>query len=143
MGVWDARQVSRNSDGSWSGDTIRADWIWRYVLGGHAVQDEWIVPPLSDHASPRFHGVIIRIYSPGEKLWHIAWTDTRGRKFSQFTATGDSARIVMTGVDARGRLARNIFGEITLESFVWTKEWNFEDGATWVPVSRIRCTRKR
>jgi hypothetical protein len=44
VGVWQARQVSRTSDGSWSDDITTADWIWRYILDGHAIQDEWIVP---------------------------------------------------------------------------------------------------
>jgi hypothetical protein len=110
--------------------------------GWHAIQDEWIVPPLSVTASSRFRGVNIRIYNPEQQSWQIAWIDGRGRKFSLFTAVSDSARITMTGVDARGRPARNIFSEITPVSFSWTKEWTFDQGRTWIPVSRIRCTRK-
>jgi len=142
IGAWEARQVSRTRDGSWSADTSRADWTWRYILGGHAIEDECIAPPLSDTASHRFRGINVRIYDPAERCWHITWVDTKGRSFSQFTATGDSTKIVMKGVDARGRLARNIFSEITASSFSWTKEWTFDQGATWVPVSRIFCRRK-
>lgn len=36
-GDWDAGQASRNADGFRPGDTILADWIWRYTLDGHAI----------------------------------------------------------------------------------------------------------
>jgi hypothetical protein len=71
-GAWDARQVLRNADGSWSCDTIHDDWIWRYTLDGHAIRDDWIVRPVSDSASSRFHDVNTRIYHPQDRQWHSA-----------------------------------------------------------------------
>jgi hypothetical protein len=142
VGEWEARQVSRRGDGSWSEDTTTASWIWRYTPNGHAIQDDWIVPTVSDSGSARFRGMNIRIYDPEEQIWHIAWVDNRGRKVSVFTARGDSTRIVMTGVDARGRPSHNIFSEITPTSFLWTKEWTFDEGKSQVVVSLIRCVRK-
>ena len=111
-------------------------------LDGHAIQDEWTAPPLTDTSSSAYQGLNIRIYDPEEHLWHIARIDNKGRKVSLFTARGDSTRIVMAGVDARGRPSHNIFSEITPTSFLWTKEWTFDEGKSWVAVSRIRCVRK-
>ena len=39
-GVWQATQTARNRDGSWSDKQTKADWIWYYILDGHAIQDD-------------------------------------------------------------------------------------------------------
>ncbi len=145
VGIWRATQTSRNADGTWSDQETEADWIWYYILDGHAIQDDWISPPL-DHdtvTTPRFRGTNIRIYRSDAGRWEMAWIDQNSRAVATFTAVEQNGDIQMRGTDARGRLARNTFSNVSDSAFDWTKEWTFDEGATWVPVSRIHATRIR
>ncbi len=144
-GIWLVEQTVRNRDGSWSDKKTYAEWRWYYILDGHAVQDDWIAPPPDDTSSkaPRFFGTNIRIYTPEEKQWMMAWIDTSGRRLATYTAVNEGGKVIMTGHEASGRMARNTFYNITKDSFDWMKEWTTDEGKTWFAVSRIHGTRRK
>ena len=144
VGVWRAEQSTRNRDGTWPEQTTTADWIWFYILDGHAIQDDWISPPLDDAtATHRTRGTNIRIFDPSEGKWKMAWIDNNTRRLATFEATAEDGKVVMVGHDNQGQLARNTFHNITHDSFDWLKEWSSDDGQTWTAVARIHCERKR
>jgi hypothetical protein len=47
----------------------------------------------------------------------------------------------MEGNDAQGRPVRNVFSNITENSFDWAQQWTFDDGKSWVDVAKIWGTR--
>ena len=140
-GVWDVEQETRKPDGSWS-DSGTAEWHWYYALDGHAIQDDWIKPPLHEDAESRSFGTNLRIYDPKAGEWAMTWIDTTARKTLTFTAKNVGDTVVMSGANAGGRPVRNTFSDITERTFEWVQEWTFDDGATWVPVVRIHATRR-
>ena len=145
VGIWEARQVKRNRDGTWSNDTTRAEWRWYYILDGHAIQDDWIAFTAGSELAPATQavGTNIRIYNPQEQQWYMAWIDKTSRRLATFTATNENGDVVMTGHNAQGRLIRNTFSNLTQQSFDWTQEWTQDEGQTWFAVARISCRRKR
>jgi hypothetical protein len=138
-GVWEATQVRRNPDGTWSDHKTHALWRWYFILDGHAIQDDWIK---LDEAEGAVVGTNIRIYNPEDKQWQMAWIDSTHRRLATFTAVSDGGVMVMTGHNAQGRMVRNTFSEITERSFEWTQEWTADAGATWFAVTRIHCERR-
>ncbi len=144
VGVWEAEQTFRNRDGSWSEKKTHAEWRWYYILDGHAIQDDWIKPPMSDTLSEtqRVFGTNIRIYNAGSHQWEMAWIDTNKRRTATFTAVNLEGRVIMTGQNAAGHPIRNTFYDMTETSFKWEQEWTRDGGTTWFPVARISCTRK-
>lgn len=142
VGMWRAQKITRQQDGTWSTDTLEADWIWYYILDGHAIQDDYILPPMDTEVEGghRFFGTNIRIYNPDEKQWEMAWTEWIHRKIATFTATSDDGKIIMKGMN-NGRLIKNTFYNIKSDSFDWVQEWTFDEEKTWTPVVKIHCDR--
>lgn len=142
VGIWRAYKRTRQQDGTWSPDTVTADWIWYYVLDGHAIQDDYILPPMEvkTDEGQRFFGTNIRIFNTKEKQWEMAWMDRINREVATFTATKEGDSLVMQGV-VRGREVRNIFYNIEPHSYDWVQKWTFDKGQTWLPVVEIHCER--
>ncbi len=142
VGVWDVEQETRNRDGSWS-EASRAEWRWYYILDGHAIQDDWIKPPSTEpDATRRSFGTNIRIYNPEEERWEMSWIDSNNRKTATYTAIIEGDTVIMSGRNASGREIRNTFFNISENSFEWVQQWTFDEGESWVPVSRIRASRR-
>ena len=91
--------------------------------------------------SATFSGTNIRIYNPKDKIWNMAWFDTNNRKIGIFTAVEKKDTILMEGKNALGREIRNVFSDISETKFTWTQFWTFDDGKTWIDVSKIWCTK--
>jgi hypothetical protein len=144
-GIWEAEQVKRNRDGSWSEEKSKAEWRWYYILDGHAIQDDWISIEATNDSAKIYRpvGTNIRIYNAEEKQWHMAWIDKTNRRLASFSAVYEDGKIIMSGQNAKGRQIRNTFFNITRDSFDWKQEWTFDKGQSWVEVAKIRCTRKR
>ena len=139
IGNWEVEVTPRNRDGSWPEKKIKAKWNWFYILDGHAIQDNWI--RIDSTGQQQTVGTNIRIYNPDEKQWHMAWIDKTVRRLAIFTAVEEDGKLIMTGHEAGGRMARNTFYNFSENSFDWVKEWTNDDGKTWFEVSKIHCTR--
>ncbi len=144
IGFWDAYQVKRNKDGTWTEDTIHSIWHWYTILDGQAIQDDWIKISGSDEGkdSVQVVGTNIRIYNSSEEQWYMAWIDKTSRKLASFTATNSQDAVVMSGKNPLGQQIRNTFFNISIDTFDWKQEWTFDKGNTWVAVSKIHCKRK-
>ena len=139
VGKWNAEQTIRNKDGTWSEKTLKAKWRWYYILDGHAIQDDWL--SVDSTNTPQWVGTNIRIYNPEEKQWHMAWIDKTNRRLATFTSIYENGIMTMDGTNAKGRHIKNIFSNISKESFDWVQHWTFDEGKTWVEVARIHCTK--
>ena len=138
-GVWDAEQTIRNKDGTWSVKTAKAEWRWYYILDGHAIQDDWFSPDSVNNL--QWVGTNIRIYNSEEKQWHMAWIDKTNRRLATFTSTYENGIMTMDGTNAKGRHIKNIFSNISKESFDWVQQWTFDEGKSWVRSFRSPATR--
>ena len=143
VGVWKAERKIRNQDGTWSEAVVEADWMLCYILDGHAIQDDWILPPLDIEIEnhERFYGTNIRIFNSDSGQWEMAWIDKKNRKLANFTATQNEHELTMEGTN-NSRLIRNTFYNISDNSFDWVQKWTFDQGKSWVPVVEIHCQRK-
>jgi len=136
-GLWAARQSIRQQDGSWSDQKKSSLWRWYYILDGHAVQDDWIT--MDSLNQQQVVGTNIRIYNADENRWYMSWIDKTNRKLATFTAINDGDKVIMDGTNAKGRRVRNTFYNIKPNEFDWKQEWTFDEGNSWVEVTKIHC----
>lgn len=143
MGTWLAKGISRSTtDGQWQTDTTTSTWIWYRILKDKAIQDDWYQNTSPDKlAEAKSMGTNIRIYNETENKWYMGWIDTFNYKHLSFTATEKDRVLTMEGHNAQGRPIRNVFSNVTENSFDWAQQWSFDEGATWVDVAKIWCTR--
>lgn len=140
LGHWDIKDQSKDAQGQWQ-DGQGAQWHFYPILNGHAVQDDWIAPPL-DVAEPengRQYGTNIRIFNPQENRWEMAWASVKGQKVDTFTAVEKDETIIMSG-QFNGNTSRITFYDIKANSFAWKLEFQQAD-FTWVEVYRIQGKR--
>lgn len=140
-GIWDVDMAIRRDDGSWPkpGEGLAAEWRFRYILDGWAVQDDWIAPPQL--------GTNIRIFDPASGIWRIAWISNTQKTLSTLDAVaqGEHAeRMVLTGEHPSGHTQRVTFFDIGRDHFEWTLELQGlgEDPDAWTEVARIHATRR-
>lgn len=148
VGIWDIRMSVRQGDGSWSKpeDALRAEWRFRYILDGWAIQDEWIAPPSGVPVKEgiRQLGTNIRIYDPKERAWDVAWISNTQQTLSTLTAKKKRGRLVMTGQHPNGKPQRVTFYDVTDTTFDWTLELQGlgNDPDAWVEVARIHAVKR-
>lgn len=148
VGIWDVTMEVLQQDGTWSKpeDAIRAEWRFRYILDGWAVQDDWISPPpdLPVKEGIRQLGTNMRIYDPQEDAWEVAWISNTQQTVSTLTAKAKRKRIVMNGLHPSGKPQRITFYDITDKSFDWTMELQGvgKDPDGWVEIARIHGVKR-
>ncbi len=140
IGTWDAEQTILNSDGTW-GEPKNSKWKWYYILDGHAIQDDWIT--LDSLNNESIVGTNIRIFNPDENKWYMAWIDKTNRRLATFTALNENGIVKMNGTNAKGRHIKNTFYNFSESEFDWQQEWTFDEGKSWVIVTKIHCARLR
>ncbi|WP_223787494.1 hypothetical protein [Marinicella meishanensis] len=140
LGEWQIQDSSLGTDGQWQAGP-GADWHFYPILNGHAVQDDWISPPLRQPApaSGRQFGTNIRIFNPAENRWEMAWASVKGQQVDTFMATETAESIIMTG-EFNGQNSRITFYDIQPERFSWKLEYETAP-AVWTEVYRIQGTR--
>jgi len=128
-------------DGSYK-PRAEAQWNGRVILGGWAIEDEWIAP-LPDGRVSR--GINIRSFNRASTKWDNRWLPTGTLEWSYFEAERIGETMVMTGgmgEDAQGAYVdRNIFSEAGPKGFKWRKDRSWDDGENWLQgVATIDCT---
>lgn len=145
LGEWKISDSSLGKDGKWTAGN-GADWNWHTILNGHAIQDDWIQPSLSDKLddpSKRQFGTNIRIFNPKKNQWEMAWASSGGKKVDTFTAVGGDGKIVMKGFYA-GNNTRITFYDMKKNTFEWKMEFQSkEDKNVWLEVYHIHGDRKK
>lgn len=142
VGSWAIADESLQPDGTWA-EGPGADWIWRYILDGHAIQDDWISPPIDRAAgrTQRQFGTNIRIYNPASQSWDMAWTSTTDQHITSFSAKAVNNEIIMQG-EWNGRDSRITFYNITTNTFEWKLEIRGDNAGSWTEIYRIFASRK-
>jgi len=140
LGHWQIEDSSPDVEGIWQPGP-GASWHFYPILNGHAVQDDWISPPLNQPApaSGRQYGTNIRIYNPKKSQWEMAWASSKGQQVDTFVATETGATIIMTGL-FNGQNSRITFFAITENTFSWKLEIKQPSGH-WSEVYRIKASR--
>ncbi len=142
LGHWQIADSSIDAAGQWQ-DGPGASWHFYPILNGHAVQDDWVSPPLTQAApaAGRQYGTNIRIFNPKKNQWEMAWASVKGQQVDTFVATENEQQIVMTGLFS-GRQSRITFYDIKADSFAWKLEFQqADDTSTWSEVYRIKGKR--
>ena len=63
------------------------------------------------------------------------------RRLATFTALNENGAVIMDGTNASGRHIKNTFFNISENEFDWKQVWTFDDGKSWVEVTKIHCRR--
>lgn len=140
VGKWAISDSGLNAEGKWQ-DGNGADWNFYWILGGTAIQDDWISPGM-DTPKPeagRQYGTNIRIYNPKTSQWEMAWAANTSSRVDNFAATWVEDKLVMTGQPG-GTETRITFYNITDQQFSWKMERLIED--QWKEIYRIQAQRK-
>lgn len=131
VGEWDCTTRSMMPDGKTFTEG-KATWIGYFILGGWAIQDDWVQVGPNGQA---FHGTNVRSYNPRTQKWDNRWlaAGTQQWKYYEATEVGDTMVMVGgEGEDPRGRfIDRNVFHDITDDSWKWRKDRSWDGGETW------------
>ncbi len=136
IGDWhiEWQSLDENGEVQASGE---ADWHWRWILDGHAVQDVWLNPSLSQEVERRFRGTNLRTFNSETGQWEMIWvTNQPPGGATHYTATSTPERIEMHPVEAP-QSNRIIFYNMTGDHFDWVSEDSADGGESWTPTLRI------
>lgn len=115
-----------------------------WILGGHAVQDIWIVPGRGQAGAgvppTAFHGSTIRFYDPAIDAWRSTWIEPINGLVRRFIGRPAGADIVLRSDEDEPRL-RWSFTDITPISFTWRAEHSADLGRTWQSTEQMLATR--
>lgn len=71
VGAWDVDVSIRRPDGAVQ--RLQGEWHFGWALAGRAIVDVFNVPG-------RDHGVVVRFYDPGRRIWHISYSGAVSRR---------------------------------------------------------------
>lgn len=140
IGTWDCTTRFRQADGAWREGT--ATWTGYYILGGWAIQDDWVSPRPDGGV---FHGTNIRSFNPRTKKWDNRWLPQGSLEWKHFEAekVGDTMVMLGKGEDARGPfLDRNTFYDIRPDGWRWRKDRSYDGGESWLEAGHIEARRR-
>lgn len=142
IGEWDCISLdlkSIDADSSvWYSN--RATWKWEYILGGHALLNNWWQEDTSPNPTTREYFVAgIFIFNPNTKHWEASVMNSRAKRISpKFQLIYKADQIQMH--DGSGKWLVTFF-DIHKDSF----EWKYEiltEVEEWKPISKISAKRK-
>jgi hypothetical protein len=140
VGRWDFEWKHWEADGTVGAAT--GQWIFAWALGGHAMQDVWIVPAGQLGLAQGDYGTTIRYPNPGGESWQVIWASPVHGYFKCFTARPVGDEIVLETTD-EGFIEHWVFSEITSDSFRWRAEKSSDGGSTWQMDVEMRVRRQR
>ena len=137
VGKWEIKDASLGKDGKWQTGP-GANWNFYWILGGSAIQDDWISPGYKTPtpAKGRQYGTNIRIFNPKTEQWEMAWAANSGKKIDTFKATSDDKSMVMNGI-YNNQPTRITFFDITEQRFSWKMEKQDAKTKEWQAVYKI------
>jgi hypothetical protein len=123
---------------------LHAGW----VLEGRAVQDVWIMPPVSDRTENlgknlNMYGSTLRVWDPTIQAWRITWRNPAGDHHEEQIGRKCGKEVVQIGTRPDGTTTRWRFTEVTPDSFHWLGEVLAPDGETWKLEGEFRGGRLR
>ena len=140
IGECTCNSVTRNQDQSWK-DPEKIIWRWKYIMNGHAVQDETLKPDGS-------HSGSIRQFHKDSMRWNVHYYSSAGITVNLPTWHGNKKddKIVLyrpqkalNGMDGFYRLT---FYDISKLGYKWIGEWVDPTEKIVYPTWKIECTRE-
>ncbi len=143
VGEWEciSRDLDTSDENNEKWYINKAKWKWEYVLGGHALLNNWWQEDNSPNAEVKeYFATGIFIFNPKTKLWEIVVLNSKPHKISpKFQAEYKNETIQMH--DRSGKWLVTFF-DIKKNSFQWKYEVFTEEG-TWKSISEISAVRNR
>lgn len=132
VGSWEGTLVYRDAEGVRRETSAEVHFGW--VLEGRAVQDVWIAPSRRARTATErllMHGTTLRVYHPGNAIWHITWIDPVRQVFNSMTGRKVGDDIVQEYRNDDGARVQWMFTQIRPDSFHWSARESKDDGETW------------
>jgi hypothetical protein len=135
VGSWELKVLNyRTID--LSSQNVSGEVHFGWVLEGRAIQDIWIMPPVTDRKPDtdrlnNMYGTTLRIWDPAIQGWRIRWINPVTGHEERQTGRRIGDEIVQVGARLDGTPTRWRFTEITADSFHWIGEVLEPDGKTW------------
>ena len=140
-GLWDciSKDLVKNENGEKKWFTNKAIWKWEYILGGHALLNQWWQEDNSPNPiTKEYFASGIFIFNPNTRLWEAVVMNSRPHKLSpKFEAKCKDGKILMH--DGTGKWLVTFFN-ISKQSFEWKYEVLSADGH-WEAISTISAKR--
>lgn len=141
IGEWDCISkdlVSIEDSAVWF--TNDATWKWEYILGGHALLNNWWQEDTSPNpVTKEYFAAGIFIFNPETELWEASIMNSRPHKISpKFQLYYQNEKLQMH--DGSGKWLVTFF-DIKQDTFEWKYEILTETG-NWKAISRISARRK-
>jgi hypothetical protein len=133
FGRWQVRneRLRERLKGSDSWDHFDATTEERPILGGVGNIEEYV----SDHWSPRFYGMALRLFDPQTQRWSIRWADNRSVVLQPavfgFFANGVGRFEGRDEHQGQPVKVRFTWSEITPVNARWEQAFSADDGKTW------------
>ena len=134
VGSWDLDCTEYDPDGT--ARTAPGEWHWAWVLGGRAIQDVWVFPPVE-------HGVSLRFYDPAIGAWRSTWVGPVRGRIQLFVARLTGDEIHLDGETIDGTALRWAFSAITDDRFHWRNEVADGPGGAWRLQQEMHVRRRR
>jgi len=142
IGECDCISLSRGPDQTW-GDTVSTVWRFKYIMNGHAVQDETIKADGS-------HSGSIRQYNADSARWYVHYYSTGGAPNAlpvwEGQKTDDNTiRLYRENAAPNGTpgFYRITFYDITQSGFNWIGEWVDTKETVQFPLWKIFCKKRK
>ena len=150
VGVWEALDTAF-VDGKkvccW-----RGVWAFKYTADGFGIHDYYVqkkedFPPPPRKLQRNNNLVVLRVYSPKDKMWNIAQISNGGKEsgasnFRTFTAIEKSGEVIMSPPIIKGQpIIRAVFFDITKNTYKWRMDLSKDDGKNWTTIFLINAKR--
>jgi hypothetical protein len=140
-GVWQcvSKDIATREEGERTWFTNKAIWKWEYVLGGHAVLNQWWQEDNNPKAATsEFFATGLFIFNPKTNLWEAVVAHSRPHQLSpKFQASFQDGKIMMH--DGTGEWLVTFY-DIKPNSFEWRYDIPDSKGG-WRPISFISAKR--
>lgn len=146
IGKWMCDVRLKGEGGSWQ--QYQATWVGRYILGGHAIADEY---RMTNQAGELIvHGMNFRSYSAERRTWIMKWLNAKGFWLDLVPEDLGGVRVepeivTFDYVDkfAPNALNRVTFSNISTDHFTWRGETSSDQGKSWAEFMVIEAHRIR
>jgi len=138
VGEWDF-------DWQWmSGEIIKGEWIFSWILEGTAIQDVWICPSREERQLKEYpykeYGTTVRFYNPQNDEWDVIYGNPNSVTILKPRQVGET--IVLEAQNVSDYKMRWVFSDIKENSFTWQNKRSDDDGVTWIVQGEMKVTRK-
>jgi hypothetical protein len=124
IGEWDVVSRMLMADGQWIEENVSS--INTYVLNGHVILENFVGPL----GGEPFEAWSLRKYNPVKGKWEQRWVDTSANRTLNEDGTIKASAV------------REVFYNITEDSFSWKFETTEDGGETWTETWTLEYTRK-